>query len=126
MKGRLYYYKFTKKYSLEYHASTTFREQVKGRISDISIQLSINLNNCSNITDVSGLGGVHTLDLSYCDKITDVSDLGDVHTLDLSYCGEIMNVSVLGGVHTLNLSWCSGITDVSGLGDVAVLIGKRL
>ena len=81
MKGRLYYYKFTKKYSLEYHASTTFREQVKGRISDISIQLSLNLNYCSDITDLSSLGGVHSLNLSGCDGVNDVSMLGGVHDL---------------------------------------------
>ena len=81
MKGRLYYYKFTKKYSLEYHASETFKEQVKGRISDISIQHSLNLSGCSKITDVSGLGGVHTLNLSWCSKITDVSGLGGVINL---------------------------------------------
>ena len=103
MKGRLYYYKFTKKYSLEYHASETFRDEVEGRISDISVQLSLNLSDCSNITDVSGLEGVHTLDLSYCSKITNVSRLGGVHTLDLRYCSKITDVSALRGVHTLDL-----------------------
>jgi hypothetical protein len=36
------------------------------------------LYNCSEITDVSALGGVHTLDLRYCSNITDVSALRDV------------------------------------------------
>jgi len=36
---------------------------------------------CSGITDVSALGGVHTLDLSFCHNITDVSALGGVYTL---------------------------------------------
>merc|ERR1711991_395315 len=121
MKGRLYYYKFIKKYSLEYHASKTFREQVKGRISDISLQLSLNLYDCSEIWDVSGLGGVHTLNLRDCSKVTDVSGLGGVHTLDLSYCDGITDVSGLGGVHTLDLSCCSKITDVSGLGGAHTL-----
>ena len=75
MKRRLHYYKFTRECSLEYHASKTFREHVKRRISDISSQLSLNLQNCSNIRDVSALGDVHTLDLSGCNNITDVSAL---------------------------------------------------
>ena len=52
-----------------------------------------------DITDVSALGGVHTLDLSECSNITDVSALGGVHTLDLSECSNITDVSALGGVH---------------------------
>ena len=71
MKGRLHYYEFTEKCSLEYHASKIFREHVKRRISDISSQLSLNLQNCSNIRDVSALGDVHTLKLRGCSNITD-------------------------------------------------------
>ena len=88
MKGRWHYYKFKTYYSRQYHASQAFREHVQERIGDISKRLSLNvstLNNISNITDVSALGGVHTLDLSYCRNITDVSALGGVHTLNL--CG---------------------------------------
>ena len=101
MKGRLYYYKFTWKYSLKYHASETFREEVKERISDISVQLSLNLSCCSKITDVSGLGGVHTLNLSGCSNITDVSGFGGVHTIDLSHCRKITDVSALRGIINL-------------------------
>ncbi len=54
-----------------------------------------------NITDVSALGGVHTLYLRWCDKITDVSALGGVHTLDLSDFKNITDVSALGGVHRM-------------------------
>ena len=77
---------------------------------------TLDLSECSNITDVSALGRVHTLYLRGCDNITDVSALGGVHTLDLSWCSEITDVSALGGVHTLNLSHCQNITDVSALG----------
>ena len=46
-----------------------------------------------NITDVSALGNVHTLNLSNCDNITYVSALGKVHTLNLSNCDNITDVS---------------------------------
>ena len=50
-----------------------------------NVQCSLVLHG-SDITDVSMLGNVHTLDLRGCKEITDVSALGNVHTLDLSYC----------------------------------------
>ena len=55
----------------------------------------------SNITDVSALGCLHTLNLTGCTGITDVSALDGVHTLTLTGCTGIANVSALGGVHTL-------------------------
>ena len=115
MKRRLHYYRFTKECSLEYHASKTFREHVKRRISDISLQLSLCLINYNHIRDMSALGGVDSLDLPECSNITDVSALGGVHTLNLSGCRNITDVSALGGVHTLNLSGCWNIRDVSAL-----------
>jgi hypothetical protein len=45
----------------------------------------LNLRECHQITDVSMLGNVHTLDLTCCCDITDVSALGNVHTLILPY-----------------------------------------
>ena len=64
---------------------------------------------------------VFELDLSGCDGITDVSMLGGVHTLNLRECEGITDVSALGGVQTLNLVECKGITDVSALGGVVNL-----
>src|SRR3989339_1234163 len=52
-----------------------------------------------NSSDVSALGGVHTLRLS-CTDIRDVSALGKVYSLNLSDCNSITDVSALGGVHT--------------------------
>ena len=75
---------------------------------------------CEDVTDVSALGNVHTLNLSCCENVTDVSALGNVHTLDLS-CTEVSDVSALGNVHTLNLSWCKNVSDVSALGNVHTL-----
>ena len=74
----------------------------------LNIKFKINLSE-TNITDISMLGNVHTLNLSHCQNITDVSMLGNVHTLNLSYCKNIKDVSMLGKVHTLNLKYCKNI-----------------
>merc|ERR1711998_780966 len=118
MKGIFYYYRLNHESSKRYYIDPEFRDLIKSKVCDISKQISVNLRYWDDITDVSALGGVHTLDLSGCKKITDVSALGGVHTLNLSDCWEITNVSALGGVHTLNLSYCRNITDVSALGGV--------
>ena len=118
------YWRLTKDCSKRYQKSKSFRLAVKRRVKDTSTQLSLNLSWCDDITDVSALGGIHTLHLSRCSNVTDVSALGGVHTLDLSRCDNIKDVSALGGVHTLNLSGCSKITDVSALRGVINLIGK--
>ena len=113
-------YKLNKQYSLMYYDYILFRNIVLNKIFNPIKQLHLNLNGCKNITDVSTLGNVHTLDLSYC-EITDVSALGNVHTLNLRYCENITDVSALGNVHTLILSECENITDVSALGHVHTL-----
>ena len=112
------YLRLSRKYSLEYYEDEDFRTLICSRVENPSVQLSLDLRDCRNITDVSALGGVHTLDLSECEKITDVSALGGVHTLDLRGCSNITDVSALGGVHILDLSECEKITDVSALGGV--------
>ena len=114
-------YILTKQYSLLFYSNTLFRDLVLSKIFNPIKQLHLNLSNCFNITDVSALGNVHTLDLTCCRNITDVSSLGNVHTLNLSYSDNITNVSSLGNVHTLDLSYCSKITDVSALGNVHTL-----
>ena len=78
---------------------------------------SLNLWNCKNVTDVSSLGQVHSLNLSET-NITDVSSLGQVHSLNLSETN-ITDVSSLGQVHLLNLRHCYNVTDVSSLGPVS-------
>jgi hypothetical protein len=40
---------------------------------DCTKQLSLNLRECTNVSDVSALGHVHTLDLSDCRNVSDVS-----------------------------------------------------
>ena len=95
------YWTLTKTYSLKYYEDEEFRTDVHSRLENPSIQLHLDLSGCNNITDVSALGGVHTLNLSGCSNLTDVSALGGVHTLDLSECSNITDVSALDGVHTL-------------------------
>jgi len=85
-------YKLTKEYSLLYYDDVLFRNRVLNKICNPYKQLYLNLSDC-DITDVSALGNVHTLDLSLC-NIT--SALGNVHTLNLSLCDNITDVSALG------------------------------
>ena len=99
----LIYLGLNQEYSLKYYDDEAFRTVVHSRVENPSKQLSLNLSECSNITDVSALGGVHTLDLSECKKITDVSALGAVHTLNLRDCSNITDVSALSNVYTINL-----------------------
>jgi Leucine-rich repeat (LRR) protein len=114
-------YKLNKKYSLMYYDDISFRNMVLHKIFNPYKQLDLYLSLCDNITDVSTLGNVHTLDLSCCDYITDVSALGNVHTLILSGCCNITDVSAFGNVNTLDLRSCNKITDVSALGKVHTL-----
>ena len=72
------YLRLNRTYSLKYYQDEEFRAHVHSRLENPSIQLSLDLRGCSKITDVSALGGVHTLDLSGCSNITDVSALRDV------------------------------------------------
>jgi len=89
-----------------------------------NIKLKLTLFGMKNLTDVSMLGRVHTLNLKYCINLSDVSMLGNVYDLNLSECYSVSNVSMLGRVHTLNLSHCDKIKDVSKLGGVHTLILK--
>ena len=94
--------------------------------------LSLNLTDCSNITDLSvsevarRCSKLHTLNLSsYGSYITDLSvsevarRCSKLHTLDLEGCWKITDASVsevarlCSKLHTLNLRWCESITDAS-------------
>ena len=113
--------KLNKTYSRKYYDDEHFQTLVHSRLENPTKQLSLDLSGCIEVTDVTALGGVHTLNLSRCRNISDVSALGGVHTLTLSYCDNITDVSALGGVHTLDLRYCDKITDVSALGGVHTL-----
>jgi hypothetical protein len=107
--------------AMRFYRDDAFRIYVYSRVQNPSRQIFLKLINCSEVTDVSALGNVHTLDLSGCSRVTDVSALGNVHTLNLRGCRKVTDVSALGKVHTLNLHWCYGVTDVSALGNVKYL-----
>ena len=55
------YIRLNKRNSLKYYEDEEFRTLVLSRVENPSNQLSLNLRNCTYITDVSALGGVHTL-----------------------------------------------------------------
>ena len=82
-KRDLHYFYLNAEYSKKYYIDPEFRNLIKSKVSDISKQISVNLSYLDDITDVSALGGVHTLNLSCCNRITDVSALGGVHNLKL-------------------------------------------
>ena len=92
-------------------------------ITDISMLEklhTLDISGCYKITDVSMLRNLHTLIMCYC-NITDVSMLGNLHTLDISHCKNIKDVSMFGNLHTLNISCCKQITNVSMLGNLHTL-----
>ncbi len=82
-----------------------------------NIKFHLNLSG-TNVTDVSALGKVHTLDIGYT-QVTDVSALGKVHTLNL-HRTNVTDASALGKVHALNLIETK-VRDVSALGNVYTL-----
>ena len=69
----------------------------------INIKFKVDLSK-KNITDVSMLNKVHTLNLSNCQNITDVSMLGNVHTLYLP---------IVLTVHTFYLDYYEKMTYMS-------------
>ena len=91
-------------------------------ITDISMLEklhTLDISGCYKITDVSMLRNLHTLIMCYC-NITDVSMLGNLHTLDISHCKNIKDVSMFGNLHTLLMYYCNFSIDVSMLGNVVV------
>ena len=77
-----FYYEFNQEFSWKYFRDKKFRERVVQRVGDIKNKLSLDLGRCSNITFLSAHGLEYLYD-KYSD-ITDVSALGGVHTLNLS------------------------------------------
>mmetsp|Transcript_16187 Transcript_16187/g.15531 ORF Transcript_16187/g.15531 Transcript_16187/m.15531 type:complete len:249 (-) Transcript_16187:37-783(-) len=138
LKKDRFYLDLNEFYSFKYYSDKIFKSKVNPLLKSTNKQLSLNLRNrldisnlkslrnvhalslshCSNITDVCFLGNIHKLDLSSCCSPKDVSALSRVHTLDLSHRLGVIDVSSLRDVHTLNLSYCYEIVDVSTLGQV--------
>ena len=108
LKMRYFRWNLTRVASQRFNQSQPFRDVLVSLMTYPRKQLHIKLSGCSEVTDVSMLGNVHTLDLSCCSNVTDVSMLGNVHTLNLSYCSKVTDVSMLGNVHTLKRWKCRG------------------
>jgi hypothetical protein len=117
LKKEQFYWMLNKEHSRCYYTSSPYRECIT-LLMNTKRQLSLDLNTCPEVVDVSVLADMHTLDLSNCNNISDVSLLSGVYQLNLSYCMGIINVSALGQVHDLNLMCCKNLVDVSTLGGV--------
>lgn len=114
IKKKNFYFKLSKKYSLEYYHSKAFRKIISTLLSNTRTQLSLNLSRKN-----SAIG--YLSNSTWRIKIIDVSDLHDLHTLNLSNCGSIRDINALSNTHTLYLSGCRNIRDVSGLHSVNIL-----
>ena len=93
-------------------------------VSGLTHLTSLNLSGCESLTDVSALSWLThltSLDLSRCESLTDVSvvsGLTHLTSLDLGHCNWRTDVSVLSGLKqltTLNLCRSKTLTDVSAL-----------
>jgi Leucine-rich repeat (LRR) protein len=78
----------------------------------------LQIENCSNLVDVSCFQNIPSLFFYACHDITNVTCLGNVSNLTFRSCAGIVDVSGLGGVPCLDLSGCLNIRDVSALGNV--------
>jgi hypothetical protein len=94
-------------------------------LSALSHLHTLKLSHC-DITDVTALRMIHTLDLSGNSRLTNVAALHSVPILTLSNCPSLKDVTCLGNHRYLDLSDCQRITDVSALGRVPILILKNL
>ncbi len=74
IKKSKYYLKLNRKYSLRYHVCQNFRARLYLLLNRFEKQLSLNLHDRHEVTDVSALVNVHTLNLRYCNGIADVSE----------------------------------------------------
>jgi hypothetical protein len=121
VKQCLFYWKLSMNASKRFQSGEAFRTQLLGLVHRSQKQISLDLSHSPELTDVSALGHVYSLNLRGCNNVSDVSALGHVHRLDLSLCNNVSDVSALGHVHTLHLSECRNVSDVSALGHVHTL-----
>jgi hypothetical protein len=80
-----FYWRLNKQYSLVYYKSALYRDRIM-LLTSIKTRLSLNLRDCFEVSNVSVLADIHTLDLSRCGKVTGVNTLDGVHSLYLSGC----------------------------------------
>jgi hypothetical protein len=84
-------------------------------VHDSHKQISLVLNQCGNISDVSALGHVYALDLSGCRNASDISALGHVHTLNLSGCDNVSDAPFLQNHECDIIQWrgCVGLASIT-------------
>jgi Leucine-rich repeat (LRR) protein len=120
--------------SWKWWKSIISKTQNGGLSSLINLQ-SLDLSNCTSLTDLnvlSGLLNLQSLNLSWCPPKTDISGLSgllNLRTLDLSSCGSLTDISSLSGLvnlRTLDLSSCGSLTDISILSTLVNLNSLNL
>jgi hypothetical protein len=89
--------------SLLYYNDETFRAMILEKIFNPQKQLSLDLSNCDQITDVTVLQNVCSLNLSDCINVRDVNVLKNLYYLNLRGCYNIKDVSELKHVQLLYL-----------------------
>jgi hypothetical protein len=60
IKKREYYWKVNREYSLKCYADAVFKKNLDSLPSRLEEQLSLHLEHCKQVTDVSALGNAHT------------------------------------------------------------------
>lgn len=70
LKKASFHWKLNRQNSLTYCNSSEYRESISLLINTRK-QLSLHLNGCSDVVDVSELGGIYSLDLIRCSNIVD-------------------------------------------------------
>jgi hypothetical protein len=117
-----FYWMLNKKYSIKYYREDAFRMRLNLLLSDVSKQLSLDLQRRDAIEDVSTLDHIHWINLSHCRKLIDISSLRNVSILDIRGCYKIINVTALSNCRTLILDYRQKRTiDVSALVSVNVI-----
>ena len=91
MRKEFYFFNLNKRAVILYYEEKLFRDMIHLRFKKVSVNMWH--YPIRDITDVSSLANVYSLNLSMRYGITDVSALANVHTLDLSSCNGITDVS---------------------------------
>jgi hypothetical protein len=86
VKRSLFYWNLGWTASKRFQSAETFHKHLLDLVHCSQNQISLDLAHSSELTNVSALGHVHTLNVSRCHNVSNVSALGHVHTLNLSSC----------------------------------------
>ncbi len=103
-------------------------------LSNLPNLTSLNLEYCKKLTELSlsNLPNLRNLSLSACSKLTDISALSNLlnlASLNLSVCHSLTDISALSNLvnlTSLDLSSCSSLTDISALSNLPNLTSLDL